>query len=450
MLALALKKPATATIVALVAVSLVACGGGSRRTHRGGPGGGSPPAVPVSTAAPATVKPSIQIAGIIAPYQNVSISSSLTEPADSVAVLQGDHVSKGQVLARLDTADLQAQLDADLATAQSAVANTEHSVFAGNQSITQGDQGVRGAQANLTRDQAILTRDGVLFKEGYISLQAYQADQATVGNDESALRSAQATAQANGTSLNAPGLQSSSVAQSRAQEQVANAQAEQIRVQIGKAAILSPVDGVVVNRNLNTGEYPGARTIFTVQQLDPVYAELNASSSQVFTIQRHAPVSLAIAGITGEAYEAKVNAVLGQVSPGSTNFTVEAIAANPGLRLQSGMAVTGTIQLAPVSGIGIPTAAFLDDSHTTIMVVTDDGTAKQQTVKERGSDGTTSIVVGISAGTQVIANGQLGITTGEAINNNANASPSPGASGQASPNPAASGHKWSGHKKPNL
>ena len=63
--------------------------------------------------------------------------------------------------------------------------------------------------------------------------------------------------QANGSSLSAPGLQQSSVAQAKAQEEVALAQAQQIRVSISKATIISPIDGVVVNRNLNPGEYPG-------------------------------------------------------------------------------------------------------------------------------------------------------------------------------------------------
>ncbi|HEY5340683.1 MAG TPA: hypothetical protein VIK27_06625, partial [Candidatus Aquilonibacter sp.] len=171
------------------------------------------------------------------------------------------------------------------------------------------------------------------------------------------------------------------------------------------------------------GEYPGSRTIFTVQQLDPVYAELNASSSNVFVITRGSPVSLAVAGVTSAAYIGRVSAVLGQVQPGSTNFTVEVIVGNPGDRLQSGMAVTGTITLPAVSGIGVPTTAFLDDSHTTLMTVGADGTAKQQTVRELGSDGKTSVVTGLAAGTTVIANGQLGITAGEKI---ATGSPSPG------------------------
>jgi hypothetical protein len=153
----------------------------------------------------------------------------------------------------------------------------------------------------------------------------------------------------------------------------------------------------------------------------------------VFTIQRGALVSHAVSGATNATYQGRVNAVLGQVQPGSTNFTVEAIAANPGDRLQSGMAVTGTIQLPTVSGTGIPTAAFLDDSHKTIMIVDANGDAKQQTVTELGSDGKTSIVTGIANGTRIVANGQLGIAAGQQVVPSASPSASPGQKSQQQP-----------------
>ena len=76
----------------------------------------APPVVETSVASVGTIHPAEQLAGIVAPYQNVAIQSSLTEPADSVDVQEGDRVSRGEVLARLDTADLRASLDADLAT----------------------------------------------------------------------------------------------------------------------------------------------------------------------------------------------------------------------------------------------------------------------------------------------------------------------------------------------
>ena len=99
-----------AASLALIALLSSGCAGG--RQHRGHRVSLAPAAVPTSAAAPVSVHPTVQIAGIVAPYQNVSISSSLSEPTDSVSVIEGDIVVHGQVLAVLDTTDLRASLEA--------------------------------------------------------------------------------------------------------------------------------------------------------------------------------------------------------------------------------------------------------------------------------------------------------------------------------------------------
>lgn len=440
MLARLFKKPLAWTAVALLSLAIAGCGGAAR--HHRGQGGAGAQTIPFSTAAPASVKPQVQIAGIVAPYQNVSISSSLSEPTDVVNVIQGDQVHRGQVLAVLDTTDLRANYNADERNAASADARATQTRYQAQLNLGQGSNQVEAAQAAMRNSKLVYQQDQTLYKSGYVSLAQLEAARAAYVGDLNTYNTAVLNNQVNGN--NTQGLQAASVASAIADAQSAHAQADQVAAQIARATIISPVDGVVVNRNLNPGEYPGSRTIFTVQQLNPVYAELNASSSNVFEITRGAPVNVAVAGITGAAYQGHVSAVLGQVQPGSTNFTVEVIVPNQGNRLQSGMAVTGTITLPTVTGIGIPTAAFLDDSHTTVMVVASDGTAKQQNVKELGSNGTTSIVSGLSQGTQVVSNGQLGIASGQQVVNE-DPSGAPNASGapEASASPGASpGHRW--------
>jgi multidrug resistance efflux pump len=222
-----------------------------------------------------------------------------------VNVQEGDRVTKGEVLARLDTADLEANLAADLATAQSDAATTTHTVYQGGLTIAQSQQSVSAAQAavrqaqeTLRKDQLDLTRYQQLFGSGFISQQQLATQIALVANDRQAVRSAQSTlasdqeqVTANGT-LDSNGLQSSSVQQSRATEQVALAQAQQVRTQIAKATIVSPIDGVVVNRNLNVGEYPGTRQIFTLQQTDPTFAIVRGSGAQVADIENGAAASV--------------------------------------------------------------------------------------------------------------------------------------------------------------
>ena len=432
-------------VASLALVAFLASGCAGAR-HRRGHGFGSPgpAAVPTAAAAPVTIHPTVQIAGIVAPYQNVSISSSLSEPTDSVAVIEGDDVRRGQTLAVLDTTDLRASLEAAQRSAASSDARVLQTQYQAQLNIGQGSDQVRNARAavlqaqqTLKLDQVNLQRYQTLLNSGYVSQQQVDQQRTTVHNDQQQVLSAQASLQSAVLNSNvngnyAQGLQAANVASAQADAASAHAQADQIQAQIDKALVTSPVDGIVVNRNLNPGEYPGSRTIFTVQQVDPVYAELNASSEDVFRIQRGANVSVAVAGVNTGSYRGRVNAVLGQVQPGSTNFTVEAILANPGYRLKSGMAVTGTINLPVVTGIGVPTTAFLDDSHDSVMVVNPDGTAKLAKVQERGSDGKTSVVTGIAQGTKVISNGQLGITPGQQIGGQ---SPAPQSSGPQSPAP---------------
>lgn len=415
-----------ALTIALVALVVAGCGGGRGR-HRASP---SPAAIPTIAAAAATVRPTVQIAGIIAPFQNVAISSALSEPTDSVNVVQGDVVRRGETLAVLDTTDLRASLAAAQSSASSSDARVTQTQYQAQLNIGQGTNQVQSAQATVSQaqqtlrnDQQNLNRYQNLLNSGYVSQQQVDQQRTAVRNDQQQVDSARASLQT--ATLNErvngnyqSGLQAANVASAQADAASAHAQAEQIQAQIARSVITSPVDGVVVNRNLNPGEYPGSRTLFTVQQLDPVYAELNASSADVFRIRRGAGVTISVAGVNAPPYDGRIDAVLGQVQPGSTNFTVQAIIANPGFRLKSGMAVTGTIDLPTVSGVGVPATAFLDDSHNSIMVVSADGTAKVQKVAELGSDGKTSIVSGIASGAKVVSNGQLGVTPGQQIAGN--------------------------------
>jgi multidrug efflux pump subunit AcrA (membrane-fusion protein) len=402
---------------------------GSGCAGRQAPAAAPPPYVQTTVATYGPIEPARRLAGVIAPFQNVAIQSTLAEPADTVYVREGDRVHAGELLAQLDTSDLQAQLQSDLATANSNHANTTHTVFAGSLSIAQGvdtlrsdEAAVRQAQQTFSNDRLNLTRDRNLLAQGYISQQSVDAQATLVKNDQEALNtananlaSARSTVQANG-SLSGTGLQASAVQQSAAQEQVALAQANQVRVQIAKAAIVSPIDGVVVNRNLNPGEYPGSREIFTLQQVNPVYAVLHASSEEVARVVNGAPATITGEDLTGtQRFTGRVVGVLNQINPGSTDFQVKVLLSNPGERLRPGMVVQGTIATLPIRGVRVPVTAFTDDNHDAVMVVEPDDTVKTVKVGELGTDGTISVVTGVDAGKRFVTNGQMSLGDGEKV-----------------------------------
>lgn len=387
----------------------------------------SPAPIPTALAKVTSVAPTLTISGIVAPFENVAISTSLSEPTLAVYVNEGDNVRKGELLALLDTSDLQATLAAQEATARSAAVKIDQTRYQAQLSyeqspdqVTQARASLRSAQSTLAQGRLDLARYNALVTQGFVSNQQFAQQETTVQTDEAAVRSAEAalsSAQTNQSVNGTParGLQASNVAASIADAASARAQIRQIEAQIARARIVSPVDGVVVNRNLNAGEYPGSRTSFTVQEISRVYASLNASSADVFRLHAGSPARI-VAGddASGRTYNGHVYAVLGQVQPGATNFTVKVLVDNPDGTLQAGIPVTATIALGASRGIGIPTAAFLDDTNSSVYVVRD-GVARTARVHLVASDGTTSIVTGLAPATAVIANGQLGVTPGQRI-----------------------------------
>jgi multidrug efflux system membrane fusion protein len=205
------------------------------------------------------------------------------------------------------------------------------------------------------------------------------------------------------------------VEQARATEQVDLAQAQQVRTSIAKATIVSPIDGVVVNRNLNVGEYPGTRQLFTLQQTDPIYAILRGSGSQIADLVEGAPSTIVSTDLHDRHVTGTVAGILNEINPGSTDFVVKVVLKNPGGELRPGMAVQGRIALPSVHGTQIPETAFTDDGHRSVMIVGSDGTVKTQNVSENGDDGKVAIVTGLSNGTRVITDGQSGVGNGEKV-----------------------------------
>ncbi|HWT07218.1 MAG TPA: efflux RND transporter periplasmic adaptor subunit, partial [Xanthomonadales bacterium] len=382
---------------------------------------------PVVAAQQGTVSPRTTLSGIIAPLQNVGITSSLAEPADTVNVKEGDHVSRGQVLAVLDTADLRAQLAQYQATVSSNAAKATQTydqagltIVQNNNTVNQARAAVRQAQQTLANDTLNLNRDAMLLRQGYIPQQQYDQQATTVRNDQLAVSAAQVTLQndiqqvaANGTTSS--GLQGSMVAAAQAATQISQAQADQIRVAISKATIVSPLDGYVVNRNLNPGEFPGARQIFTLQETARVFAVLNGSAAQIVGMQQGSTATVTSSSIPGKQFTGTVDGILNALNPGSTNFVVKVTLANSAGTLRPGMAVSASARLPSTRGLMVPDTAFLDTTNATIQVVGNGGTVQTVKVTMLADDGKNAIVTGLAPGAPVVINGQSGLTDGQTV-----------------------------------
>ncbi len=373
-----------------------------------------------------SVAPRHHLGGTVAPLQNVGISSSLSEPASAVLVREGQRVNAGDLLATFDVSDLEAQLAADLRSADEAEANATKQRFQSIQTIVEG-QGTSGqaqatlkqAQTKLSLDQLTLQRDEQLLAQQFIARQTVdearqtvEADVQQIASARAALASARGTVETNGST--SAGLQGASIVAARAAAAAARAQAEQVRAQISRATLRSPIDGVVVSRNLNVAEYPGTRTLFTIQQRGDAYAVLNASSDEVQGLRPGDGATVTVTGSGLGSVPGRIEAVLAQAQPGATNFTVKVRLPNASGALLAGMAVSATIDAGAVRGVRIPRSAFTDGSESTVVTVRDDRTHLQPVAVVAEDDGH-AIVRGIASGAQIIVNGNAGYTSGQIV-----------------------------------
>src|SRR5207237_6620582 len=178
-------------------------------------------------------------------------------------------VRKGQVVAQLDPAILDAQLASQRASYESARANladAEARVLAAKATIENLRAGVSSSVANLAavkaqRDDAEnnLRRQEALAKSGIVTQRDLETARSNFDAQDARYKQAQAQlAQARSTEQSAAtaGLAQAEaqLKQAKAQLQQSTAAVQQAEVNLSHTTIASPIDGVVVSRSVDVGQ----------------------------------------------------------------------------------------------------------------------------------------------------------------------------------------------------
>lgn len=221
----------------------------------------------------------------------VVVSSKIIGRIEKLNVDEGSRVQAGDVIAVLDTAELEAQQRAAaeaVSSMQSRVAETQHTVV---QTVGEAQSGVKNAQARVQATQASLKqaqaqlvkvetdnqRIVALAEQGVASKQDLDrsnadlnAQRAAVASLQDQVRAAQAdlaTAQAR---LHQIAVAKSTVASTEAQAKQAEAQLNEAKARLGYTNVLAPVSGTVSVRVARQGEVvnPGSPIVTIVDLSD--------------------------------------------------------------------------------------------------------------------------------------------------------------------------------------
>jgi multidrug efflux pump subunit AcrA (membrane-fusion protein) len=255
--------------------------------------------------------PVLTAAGYIIPSQKIEVGSKVIGRIEYLGVERGDFVKQGQILARLESADLKAQLQQ--AEAELEVARKRYDdLVAGarGQEVNQAKARLDQADANLRTVRTSLNRYKELYKQGVISAQ--QIDSAQNDYDS---RLADYQAAMENLSLVKVGPRPESVEVAKAE--IARAQAQVLfqKSQFNNAIIVSPIDGVVTDKLVEVGEVvapaaggvPGIKVgIAIIASVNLMRAEIDVNEADIGKLQVNQSANIALDSVSGKLYKGYV------------------------------------------------------------------------------------------------------------------------------------------------
>ena len=195
-------------------------------------------------------------------------------------------------------------------------------------------------------------------------------------------------------------------------------------------ALVSNVNGTVVERNLNPGQEvrpdqsgPGVPALFVVTDPTSLWVQIDARESEIGTLKIGSSFELVIPSLGGQKFEGRVTAAADFIDPATRTIKVRGVVANPNRVLKAEMLATARIERILGSGVVVPSQAvsLLGSKHS-VMVQVQPGVFESRAVT-LGYQGPRETVIasGLEAGEQVVSENMLLLArTFRATQNDAN------------------------------
>jgi HlyD family secretion protein len=258
----------------------------------------------------------VTASGEVKPKNYINIGANAQGELKEILVKEGERVRKGQLLARIENVQQEADVDAQRATLASSEADSaasEAQVKAQDENIRTMATQIEKDKADLERMKADFDRSEALYKEKLLAKQdydlrrfTYEAQLATIKQSEQRL--VQARAQREQATA---GLAS-------AQKHIAQSKAVLVRVNdvLQKHNAFAPIDGVITNLPVRTGEIvvPGvqnsaASTIMTIADMSQITAEVKVDETDIVNVKMGQSADVTIDAIPNKTFKGHVSEI---------------------------------------------------------------------------------------------------------------------------------------------
>jgi RND family efflux transporter MFP subunit len=341
----------------------------------------APPRVDIVIARPANHGQDLVLPGETAAWYETTIYARVNGYVSKWLVDIGDHVHKGQVLAVIETPELDAELEASRAQLKS----------------SQSQVVARQAEAQFSKSTNERWRDS---PKGVVSEQERESKKADYESAVAELYTA--NAQVN-------------LDKSKVDQYTALAEFKDVK---------APFDGTITERKIDVGNLvtagSGSTTtpLYRMAQTDPLRVFVEVPQSAAGELMNNGvPAEIRAPGAVGDVFSGKIARSAESINTQARTMRVEVDMPNASHRLVPGMYVNVAFSLPPRGQVEVPAAALIfRSSGTQVAEVDDTGRIRFETVTIARDNGSlVELASGVKAGDRLVLNISSQIAAGQPV-----------------------------------
>jgi len=349
------------------------------------------PAVSVVYPAYAPLEWTVCQPGSIEAFEETPIVPKIAGYVQKWNVDIGDRVKKGEVLAQLWVPDLVADLNqktVEVQQARQTLAVAESHLASAAAAVAEAQAGLMRARANLAfwqkHFQRICKLDNSVIDQQVKEETRNQLQAAEAGVKEAEAKVARAEAD----------RQESEAIRNKDRVDVAVAEAARDKMQtlVNYATLTAPFDGVVTQRNLNTGDFvqppagPATAPLYVLHRRDVVRVFVDVPESDAVWIKDGAAARVRVPILQDREFEGKIRRLSYSLKRQTRTLRAEIDLPNPDDLLRSGMYAYATIQVERSNTLTLPASAVftqgdVNEGYQDFCFLWDNGKVRRTPIK---------------------------------------------------------------------
>jgi RND family efflux transporter MFP subunit len=341
----------------------------------------APPPVDIVIAKPATKGQDLVLPGETAAWYEATIYARVNGYVAKWLVDIGDHVKKGQLLATIETPELDAELEAARAQLKA----------------SQAQVSARKAEAEFSKTTNERWRDS---PKGVVSEQERESKKADYESAEARLYAA------------------------NAQVNLDKSKVDQYSALTEFKLVKAPFDGTITERKIDIGNLVNAGSgstttpLYRMAQTDPLRIFVDVPQSAAGELMNAgSPAEIRATGAVGGVFAGKIARSAESINPQARTMRVEVDMPNANHALVPGMYVNIAFQLPPRGSVEVPAAALIfRASGTQVAQVDSSGKIQFQNVTIARDNGSlVELASGVKAGDRLVLNISSQIASGQTV-----------------------------------